>query len=113
MDVWTFWKEENEEVRERYELSMERIRQIPQEKTVVEPFKEYFISMARFVGMIGELVQELQEGKDREMSLEELQQENFRLYQDILPENYEASYGNPAWASVKLGEEFGPLLSFL
>ncbi|MCD7743902.1 MAG: aminopeptidase [Lachnospiraceae bacterium] len=46
-------------------------------------------------------------------SLTECQVWNDRLYQDILPENYEKSYGNPDYAVERLGEEHGRILSFL
>ena len=36
-------------------------------------------------------------------NLEELQEQNHELYQDILPENYENSYGNPAYAQKNAG----------
>lgn len=45
--------------------------------------------------------------------MEELQQRNRALYEDILPENYENSFANPAYAVKMLGEEFGVLVSFL
>lgn len=50
--------------------------------------------------------------KTGEQSLKELQTENRALYEDILPENYKTSYGNPAYAAEKLGE-YGKLFSFL
>ena len=37
-----------EEIRERYELAMERIRAMKQEKTVSAPFYAYFQKMADF-----------------------------------------------------------------
>lgn len=45
-------------------------------------------------------------------NLEELQEQNHELYQDILPENYENSYGNPAYAQKMLGE-YGKVFTFL
>lgn len=45
--------------------------------------------------------------------MEELQENNHRLYEDILPENYDSSYGNPAYARKCLGKEFSQMLSFL
>lgn len=113
MNVWEFRKEENQEVMERYQLSMERIRQIPEEGSVREPYGSFFVKTARFISRLGELADWLQEGGENRASLEELEQVNHELYQDILPENYEKSYGNPAFASLMLGREFGPLLSFL
>ena len=38
-----------EEIRERYELAMERIRAMKQEKTVSAPFYAYFEKMADFL----------------------------------------------------------------
>ena len=42
MDYRELWKEENEAVRERYQLTMERIGQIKEEETVPEAYREYF-----------------------------------------------------------------------
>ena len=113
MDVWEYWKEENDGAGERYELSMERIRMIPSENTVQEPYRDYFVQVSGFVDLLGEIVCSLQNGCLAKASLEELQQLNHRLYRDILPDHYQESYGNPAYASAHLGEVFGPLLSFL
>ncbi len=113
MNVWEFWKEENECVKERYELSMERIRQIPEETTVCEPYRGFFQEMSRFVGMLEDLIEALRNGSLKTESLEDLQKWNYDLYGDILPEHYKESYGNPAFAAQKLGSEFGPMLSFL
>lgn len=38
-----------EEIKERYELAMERIRAMKQEKTVSAPFYAYFEKMADFL----------------------------------------------------------------
>ena len=46
-------------------------------------------------------------------TLKELQQRNHALYEDILPENYENSFANPAYAVKMLGEKFGALAAFL
>ena len=113
MDVWEYWKEENDGAGERYALSMERIRMIPSENTVQEPYRDYFVQVSGFICLLGETVCSLQNGCMEKASLEELQQLNHRLYRDILPDHYQESYGNPAYASAHLGEVFGPLLSFL
>ncbi|MDO4329181.1 MAG: aminopeptidase [Lachnospiraceae bacterium] len=113
MNVWKFWKEDNERVAERYQLSMERIMEIPSEETTGEAYRGFFQKTACFIGEIRELIEKLQDGSLERASLEELKQQNHRLYQDILPENYHTSYGNPAYASQVMGKEFGPLLSFL
>ncbi|MCC8136988.1 MAG: aminopeptidase [Clostridiales bacterium] len=56
------------------------------------------------------------EGIDKDCGMDTLQQceeWNGRLYQDILPGNYENSYANPEYAEKMLGEGYGKLLSFL
>ena len=46
----------------------------------------------------------LKQGAYKNASLEELQKRNRALYEDVLPEHYENSYGNPAYAVKTLGE---------
>lgn len=113
MNVWEFWKEDNARAAERYPLSVERIAQIPEENTVEEPYRRFFIQTAEFAGMIHELVTKLQSGQMEEAGLAELEQWNHRLYQDILPDHYSVSFANPAYAAAQLGQELGPVLSFL
>ena len=59
------------------------------------------------------LKENIDSGAYRKLSLEDLEQWNQKLYEDILPEHYETSYANPAYAQEKLGEEYGQILSFL
>ncbi len=63
--------------------------------------------------MIDELRTELQSGRFQALGLDELKEWNRRLYQDILPERYEASYGNPSYAVKQCGKDYGLVLSFL
>lgn len=98
---------------ERYKLAIGRIQEIGAEQTVDVKFRDYFCKMADFVIMIDELKSVLSEGAYVDATLIELQEWNQRLYFDILPEQYEKSYANPANAVRKLGEEYGALLSFL
>lgn len=118
MDYRILLREENEAVRERLELSLDRIRSIKEEDARL-PYGLYFKRIAGFLGMIRELLtargigeKELPESWEK-LSLEELSDWNHRLYEDILPENYGESFANPDYAADCLGKEFGPLLSFL
>ena len=45
--------------------------------------------------------------------MEQWEELNQALYLDILPKQYETSYGNPAYAVAQLGEVHGRILSFL
>ena len=100
-------------VRERYDLSQERLGVIMTEETVKEPYRDYFRKTAKFLLMLYE-VQELVRNRDWESTdLSMLAKENHKLYEDILPKQYETSYGNPAYAQKVLGETFGSFLSAL
>ena len=108
--------EEREILQERLELALLRIREIPGEDfqgAELQPWKEYFTTVAKFLLLIEDTRQFLEQGKQATATLEELQQRNRALYEDILPENYENSFANPAYAVKMLGEEFGVLVSFL
>lgn len=108
--------EEREILQERLELALLRIREIPGEDfqgAELLPWKEYFTTVAKFLLLIEDTRQFLEQGKQATATLEELQQRNHALYEDILPENYENSFANPAYAVKMLGEEFGVLVSFL
>ncbi|MCD7818840.1 MAG: leucyl aminopeptidase, partial [Lachnospiraceae bacterium] len=105
--------EEMEFLKERYELSSARIREIGAEKTVPAPFSDYFSRTAEFLLLMQELKVRFDTGAMKKESLGQCQEWNERLYHDILPEFYETSYGNPAFAVKTLGEVCGRLLSFL
>ncbi|MBQ2276515.1 MAG: aminopeptidase [Lachnospiraceae bacterium] len=92
-------------IEERYELAMERIKEIADKPELSSPFDAYFQTVSKFILFVNE--------KDTTVTLEEKQAKNHALYEDILPENYEHSYGNPTFAVKELGEEFGQLLCFL
>lgn len=105
------WNEENTNITERYDLAMERILEIPAENRVAEPYRAYFNQMAAFTAQIEELARmQLREDLDS-LSFLELQKMNHNLYADILPEHYEESYADPAFAVRMLGADLGPLLS--
>ncbi len=113
MKYQELWKEENESVRERFALSVERIGTMETEETVPSPFREYFRRTAAFIRDTAEVFALAESGELRRMSLEGLAEWNRRLYEDILPEHYAESYGNPAYAARCLGAEYGPLFSYL
>lgn len=97
----------------RYELAVSRIREMMDEETVEEKFRDYFRTVGAFVLLIDETNQKLRSGSFEKYSMEELAAWNAKLYEDILPDVYDRSYGNPAYATEKLGAEYGPVLSAL
>lgn len=102
-----------EVLEERYGLAVQRIREIQAEKFEKENLKDYFDCTARFLLLLDETRTFLAEDGLKKAELAELQERNKALYADILPEHYEESYGNPAYAVGRLGEEYGAKLSHL
>ena len=70
---------------ERYELSLNRIKEISENPEVDEAFRGYFSFVARFILMINA------PSDDKEY--------NKMLYEDIVGDNYENSYANPKFCS--------------
>ena len=107
------YREQNEAVQERLELSMERIKDICIEEMQEENFADYFQKTAKFICHIEELLGKIEKDWLKNATEEELREENKALYEDILPENYEQSYANPDYACAKLGSDYGKLFSFV
>lgn len=98
---------------ERFMLMKERVLEIQAEELVKEPYRDFFRRTAAFITQMLQVYDKIQAGWLDTASLEELEANNQAMYQDILPQNYEKSYGNPSYAQAMLGEEMGQLLSFL
>ena len=72
MDEW---------VMERYKLAKERIVQIPEENIVKMPYQDFFIKEAEFLQKV---ISVMDENQEQDKTLEELQAQNYELYQDVL-----------------------------
>lgn len=112
-DIYISETDREDLVKERYALAMERIKEIPEESICAEQLQAYFGNMARFVLFMDETWKTVESGALRQMTLAQLQDLNGRLYEDILPGNYDTSYANPDYAVNCLGESMGKMLSFL
>lgn len=99
-----------EDIWERLELIVERLGEISNEKwNERAELKEYFDFVSEFILYIYDVYQ-----IDRSLLDEKgLREINHKLYEDILPENYEKSFGNPDYAVKRLGKAYGNLLCFL
>ncbi len=104
---------DTEDYKERFSLALGRVREIPGEKRVREPFRAWFEQEATFLSDMAELMLKKEREEFRDASLEELREQNHSMYQDILPENYGKSFGNPDFSADTLGEDYGQLFSFL
>lgn len=104
---------EERQIRERYHLTIDRIRDIVGEETVAPVYRSYFQLTAKFILEINEILNRILTKPTEKCTLEELKKENANIYGDILGENYETSYANPSYAVMEMGEDMGRLLSFL
>ena len=77
--------EENDVLRERFELAMERIGEIAGEATVPEIYQPYFRRTAGFILTMEGLYGEIRNGHTENYTLKEWQTLNRSLYLDILP----------------------------
>ena len=99
---------------ERYALAKERVGEIVEEKVVRTPYLGFFQKTAAFLKKNTEILDGETFTKDEktkkesicasDLSMEQWKHLNQDLYADILPKNYESSYGNPAYACEQLGE---------
>ena len=104
---------EERQMRERYDLTIERMQNIVNEETVAPVYRSYFQLTAKFILEIDGILNRILTKPIEKSTLAELQKENTNIYRDILGDNYETSYANPSYAVAELGEEIGRLLSFL
>lgn len=112
-DIYLTEADQNDLEAERYALALARLREIPGESVCPEAVQTYFRAMAAFALLADRAWQLVESGELRRMTLSQLQTFNRELYEDILPEHYGKSYGDPDYAVSCLGEAFGQMLSFL
>lgn len=102
-----------EVIRERYELSCGRIREIAAAQEVAEEYRDYFQKVAGFILQVVKACDSTQNGWRKTAPIEDLRVENKALYEDILGGHYAESYANPAYTCGKYGTDMGRLLAFL
>lgn len=104
-------------VKERFELSYERISQIADysehSDMMLALYEDYFKKTAEFVLLIVDTYNKVNEGFNQNAPIDELKKLNNKLYEDILGDNYERSYANPAVTCKMFGTDAGQMLSFL
>ncbi|MBE5943449.1 MAG: aminopeptidase [Lachnospiraceae bacterium] len=106
-----------EDIWERIELAIGRLNEVESDELklddcpYVEGLKDYFGKVSEFILYVYDVYNII--NTSNELSLEYLNRINGELYKDILPANYDKSYANPDYAVLKLGEEYGKILSFL
>lgn len=98
---------------QRHQLCLERVRTMQTEETVPEPFRSYFRQMAGFFLETEAVRAQIADGSWQRFDLARMQEQNYKLYEDVLPENYGTSYANPSYAKALLGGKYGQILCAL
>lgn len=107
------YQQANEEVRERYELVMDRILELRTEHNVEEKYWPYFRRLADIFMMVDETLKKEETGALDQRNLSECEEMSWQFYYELQEGNYDRCYANPAVAVELLGEEFGQMLCFL
>ena len=103
----------NELILERLRLAEERLAEIEKETVSDAAFTAFFQNGAKWLGGMFAVRKKLLDGSFSHMTLEEHQILNRQHYEEILGENYETSYANPAFSVKELGQQLGTLMSAL
>lgn len=107
------YQQANEEVQERYELVMDRIRELRSEHNVEEKYWPYFRRLADIFMMVDQTLKKEEAGALDHRSLSECEEMSWQFYYELQEGNYDRCYANPTVAVELLGEEFGQVLCFL
>lgn len=100
-------------IEERFLLAKERIQEIKNENILQEGFNLYFVKVAEFLDMICDTWDFVKADGLKAAPIEELRERNYKLYEDILEEQYGHSYANPEYSVLLFGEAYGRFLAFL
>lgn len=99
---------------ERFELAMERISEIQNEKRIGdEKLCQFFSFTAEFIMKMKKLWENAVLEVMNDWSIKDLEEFNRELYADVAGAAYETSYANPVFAAKELGADYGRILSFL
>ena len=106
----TYYKDitaEYEDIEDRYELIVERIRSITKEETVDMRYRDYFVKTGEFLLQLDKVIEKVKSGISisESCTTDELQQINAALYHDVMPENYGTSYCNYEYTRQMFGEK--------
>ena len=92
---------------ERHELNKIALLELKKDVEETREFSSYFSKMADLLLYLNEIYD------TKERKLEQLKQWNRIWYEEISPEQYAHSFGNPEFCTEKFGKEYGQIFAFL
>ena len=92
---------------ERHELNKIALSELKKDVEKTRQFSSYFSKMADLLLFLNEIYD------TKEKSLEQLKQWNKIWYEEVSPEKYVDSLGNPAFCVQEYGKDYGQIFSFL
>ena len=92
---------------ERHELNKIALSELKKDVEKTRQFSSYFSKMADLLLFLNEIYD------TKEKSLEQLKQWNKVWYEEVSPEKYVDSLGNPAFCVQEYGKDYGQIFSFL
>ncbi|WP_432666295.1 aminopeptidase [Wukongibacter baidiensis] len=114
-----FYKHDNDRVLESYQDTILRIREICEEtsnygeNSEKKEYFKFFNHVSNFILKLAELERAFNDNYFFSKPIEELKDENYKLFSELLPENYEVSYANPTYGVKIFGEKIGQAFSSL
>ena len=116
-DIKSYYGDINTKSYKEYKQTLEKIEKIHQEileenKHDKNDFFDLFLELTSFILQIGKLEEKLNDEYFTERSFEDLKEENFKLFERLLPENYSKHLTNPSYSVRIFGEELGQIMSF-
>ena len=79
-------EEKNKQIRERYELAMERMEGIVcDQHTLPEQYRDFFKKTAKFLLQVKDIATMMEAGEWEEVGFDEWKEINYDLYEDIFP----------------------------
>ncbi len=104
-------RETNEEMKERLELVMERVKEISINPETKAPYDAYYRQVAAYLTLLYSVYEKACSGELSHISERDGKACNEALFAEIQKDNYKTSFANPAYAVRILGEEYGQILS--
>ena len=92
---------------ERHELNKIALLELKKDVEKTREYASYFSKMADLLLFLNEIYD------TKEKSLKQLKQWNETWYEEISPQKYTNSLGNPAFCVQEYGKDYGQIFSFL